>query len=153
MIREATLIDIAYVVSHARQEDIQSIRAFYTGELDSFAARRFENSVASWTLENGGLPVAVGGIAEVIPGVGHGWFISTPKAWPSFRCKKQILIAMHQACTRFGEAGFHRLQAQCLDTEGAVRLLEHLGFRFEGSLRCGGAGKEDLLNYGMVAHG
>jgi len=149
MIRQATLVDLAYVIANAREEDLRSIRAFIGDQnLEMFAIRRFEETLTRWARVIDNLPVAVGGIAEPIKGVAHLWLICTDQGWD--RPKELYSFTQRLVKGIFDGTGFHRLQAQCLDSEGAVRLLEHLRFNFEGRMVCGGAHREDLLSYGMV---
>lgn len=149
MIRRATLVDIAYVVANARAEDLRAIKAFIGDtDLEFFAARRFEEAFSSWTRVSDGLPIAVGGVAQPIKGVAHLWLVCTQEGW--LRPKELYRFAKRLVVNVFDGNGFHRLQAECLDSEGAVRLLEHLGLKFEGRKVAGGAGREDILSYGKV---
>jgi RimJ/RimL family protein N-acetyltransferase len=100
-------------------------------------------------LSKSGEPVAMGGIAAHLPGVGQAWLVGTPEIGLHG-------IEMAHACKglirRLFEANsVHRVQAFSAATHTqAHQWLRRIGFREESRMAAFGKNKEDFLTFCVV---
>jgi hypothetical protein len=146
-IEPLALVPVRAVARGMRDADRREIFALrFDDDADRLAKEaclfsRF-GAVACWD----GAPVAVLGAAEATPGVFEVWLFATD-AWPevAVTVARWVLQVLKPALLA---AGGHR--AQCLslaERHDAHRLLEHLGFVREATLKERGRAREDFHLY------
>lgn len=145
---ELTLAESIEVVQSMRELDRRAVRALlgYIGE-EEFAASRWSTDGPAWTVNQGGTPVAIGGLQFVNAWTGVFWFLATNRiagqTWGKLLRHTRTVIA--NASNPAHEHYRHRIEAYTLDGwGGAERLVERLGFVHEGARRGAGSGGEDI---------
>lgn len=91
-------------------------------------------------------PIAMGGVAELWPGVWEGWMLATDE-FPAIGLPmtKWIKATVMPALKK---AGCHRWEVKSIAThDNAHRWLEVLGFEREAVLKAYGRGREDFVVY------
>ena len=107
----------------------------------------FSLGSVSYCLLADNVPVLAGGIVNVGWRRGEAWMLPTPffrrHVKDCYRYIKNIIPRMAE------EGHFRRLQASCVGAL-AARFSAHLGFEYEGVLRCFGANGEDCLMHSRI---
>jgi hypothetical protein len=99
-------------------------------------------------LDNMGLPVAIGGVIQMLPGVGEVWLYAKPE----YREDHPIALAkaVKKFLSSFGDQ-FHRLQMTIDSRDKALlKWALFLGFKQEGVLRQYGQELEDHIMFSKI---
>lgn len=107
-----------------------------------------ENRGAYTLLSDDGI-ICIAGIVPVRPGVGEAWSVTSDLirkyAKSYYKMTKRMIGAIES------DWKLHRIQlAVEADNEVAANWARHLGFQFEGLMRCAGENKKDLCLYARV---
>lgn len=100
--------------------------------VESFAVERMALAGPKWALTIAGLPIAVGGLTVVRPGVVAAWVLSTPDlAHASYDALRLCRVLVRRALE---SPGIHRVEAHVrLKWLAAARFARHVGLRHEGT--------------------
>ena len=150
MIREATFDDILHVCKHMRKDDYEEVMANrWDSSVEAFAKECENLPGVTVVAVVGGIPVAIGGVALWIPGVGQAWMICTDEIGKSgvrmiHACKK-ILNSM------IDNGVVHRIQAFSIASHRrAHHWLQAVGLKKEAVMPCYGKNKEDFIVFSML---
>jgi hypothetical protein len=149
-----TLAEALAVVGGMREWDRRAVRALLGDiEDEAFAVTRWSSEGPAWTANQGGAPVAIGGLQLVNAWTGVFWFLATDRiagqTWGKLLRHTRTVIS--NASNPAHEHYRHRIEAYTLGGwGGAERLVERLGFMHEGVKRGAGSGGEDISTWAIT---
>lgn len=146
-LRTLTLASAVYVASHMRQMDWECLRAVTTIEdAEVFGLNRWQTDGAAWALHNDdGVPIAMGGISQVVPWIGTAWMVAT----------EQMDAASWKKLVRHSRKVFQnaakvipRIEANVLKSWAeADKFARSLKFEFEGEKHRAGRDGQSILTF------
>ena len=146
---DPTLLDLLGVCINLPMDEREQYEALngVPYDPDALAYEAWGWSGPRWAgYDSNGLPVVVGGLIRMRPGVFRTWFFATADAWSKYgrdvtRATRQIIAA---ALTESG--GAHRIETVALASrEAACRWYQALGLRQESTLKKYGVNGEDAV--------
>ena len=151
MITQATWPDVLHVATHMRADDLAEVMATrWSDDPHDFAADCMRlPGVRLVARTDDGEPVAVGGVANWIPGVGQAWLVGTEGVGLAgveiaHACRKSIE-------TLFETGTIHRIQAFSAAThKRAHRWLRFIGLREESRLPMYGKNGEEFIIFAVT---
>ena len=152
MITDLTWDRAAHVARNMRADDSREVLAnSWDDSHQAFAAEcmRLPGPKLACVMDDTGEPVAMGGVAVHLPGVGQAWFVGTDKISPYglevTRACKQIVDGL------MTEHDIHRVQAfsAAFHTK-AHQWLRSIGFVEESTLPAYGRNREDFLIFSIL---
>ena len=128
---------------------------------DAFAVDRWQTNGAAWQLVDDLGPLAIGGLHFTTAWSASMWFLArqrvdrlapTDETWRKLVRATRTVIS--NALDPDNEHARRRVEAHVLaNWPAARRLVRHLGFELEGTLRQAGSGGEDFEIWAQVAEG
>jgi hypothetical protein len=128
---------------------------------DAFAQERFDTDGPAWALCDGVGPILIAGLQFVSPWVATMWLLAheradslpaTDETWRKLVRATRTVI--RNALDPENPHARRRIEVHVLsDWPQARRLVHHLGFHREGTLRQAGSGGEDIEIWAQVAGG
>lgn len=144
MFRTLTLADALAVASRMRAADHDCLHAVgFTTDPERLALFHWQSEGAAWTLMDGEIPAAIGGVRMVNEWTGVVWMVCTDRMAPAL-WKKLIRhgrIVLGNASKRLRRVECHVLSTWKEAHAFAVRA----GFELEGVRRGAGRDGEDIL--------
>lgn len=145
-----------------RPHDAEVLRALLGPfEPEAFAANRMSTEGAAWALVDDAGVLAIGGMEFRTAWSGCMWFLAheradslspTDESWRKLVRATRTVVS--NALDPLNENARHRVEAYVLATwPAAARLVRHLGFTREATLRRAGSGGEDIEIWAQVAEG
>lgn len=118
-------------------------------EATSLRLTYFSPGSVSYCLLADGEPVFAGGIVNMQWRRGEAWMLPTPFFFNNIRvCYRRIKEILPLMAV---EGGFRRVQSTCAITISTTMFkFKHLGFNYEGTMRCFGPKGEDCFMYAKV---
>lgn len=145
-LRTLTLADALAVTTNMRQADRDCLRAVSVVEdPQTWAVTHWQTEGPAWTMVDGGVPVAIGGIKLPLPWVGVIWFVGTdrlrPASWKKLARHAHIVLPNAVRHLR-------RVEAHVLSTwPEAKQFAERMGLELEGIRYGAGRDGQDILTY------
>lgn len=139
------LAEVVANLSDESQRDIEALDCYSPNEMYSLIADDEAYRTTALTVMDSGCPVALCGLYPVRPGVGHFWFLGTPKA-------NTLGLKFAKAASDFHrhveESGlYHRVHTISHSANRKThRWLDFIGYEIESTLESFGA---DGANYYM----
>lgn len=143
------LEDAAAICRDLSQEERRVFTALSGQEFDpeAAAARGYLTTGLSWVFVGVGLPIAVGGLNEVIPGVRRSWFYATDTAWEAYG-RELTAVVRGIIAEALAEGSTRRIETLTLASQTRAReWYEKIGLRYESTLRNYGINGEDAVLY------
>lgn len=105
----------------------------------------------AYTVFDGDIPVMAGGIVKLWPEVGEVWLFLSPWFTTHVKTGYQLIRELFEAVLKVNH--FRRIQTPiCASMPGNIRLVEHLGFECEGTMRRWGPDGQDYKFMALVAN-
>lgn len=139
-----TIAHAITVACNMREVDKQEIYCQRNDDCPlTFAYELAHTPGESFTCLHDGVPVAVGGVSNVCPGVGQMWLIATDQ-WPKV-CRELTKFTRNVIAAGL-DGQYHRLQVQvaALHEQSQQWLTRSLGFEHESIMKNAGKNGEDF---------
>ena len=123
-----------------------NLAAVATVTLDMERAYFSPGSVAYCLLADG-VPVFAGGVVNLLWHRGEAWMLATPWFRDHWRVCFKKMVSIVPTMAKDGK--FKRVQATC-SVMMSTRLFTHLGFAYEGTMKCFGPNGETCYMYARI---
>jgi len=138
-----------YTLTALSPEHLDKLLSQMQLPVDAFSLRMAYLSAGSvsYCLLNGDEPILAGGIVNLMWHRGEAWLLTTPFFRKHLReCYKYVKSTLPRMAR---EGKFKRVQATCAVIMSTV-LFDHLGFEYEGTMKCFGPSGETCHMYARL---